>query len=73
MTSTLTAGLTWMMSAMGIDLPSGSVVISSRTVIISLVAGTLVSVISAVFPRPPGEQGGPDCGVARGSGRPLGT
>ena len=50
MTSTLTAGLSWMMSAMGIDLPSGSVVISSGTVIIALVAGTLVSVVSAVFP-----------------------
>jgi len=44
------AGLASMMSAMGIDLPSGSVVISSGTVIISLVAGTLVSVVSAVFP-----------------------
>jgi hypothetical protein len=53
MTSTLTPGLTWMISAMGIGLPSGSVVMSSGTVIISLVAGTLVSVVSAVFPRPP--------------------
>jgi putative ABC transport system permease protein len=43
-------GLQSMMSAMGIDLPSGSVVISSRTVIMSLVAGTVVSVVSAVFP-----------------------
>ena len=43
-------GLKAMMAGMGIDLPSGSVVVTSSTVIISIMAGLLVSIASAVFP-----------------------
>jgi putative ABC transport system permease protein len=39
-----------MLGAMGIDIPAGDVVISSRTVIMSVIAGLGVSVASAVFP-----------------------
>jgi len=44
------SGLKALLSGMGIDLPGGSVVVASSTVIISLVAGLGVSVASAVFP-----------------------
>jgi putative ABC transport system permease protein len=44
------AGLKAMMSAMGIDLPSGSVVVSTGTIVISVVTGVLVSLVSAIFP-----------------------
>jgi putative ABC transport system permease protein len=44
------AGLKAMMSAMGIDLPAGSVVVQPKTIVVSIVAGVVVSVASAVFP-----------------------
>jgi putative ABC transport system permease protein len=43
-------GLKKMMSAMGIDLPGGSITITSTTVIVSVVAGITVSLVSALFP-----------------------
>jgi putative ABC transport system permease protein len=44
------AGLKALMSGMGIDLPAGGVVVQTSTIVISIVAGVLVSVASAVFP-----------------------
>lgn len=39
-----------MMSALGMDLPAGSIVLLPRTVIAAIVVGTSVTVASAVFP-----------------------
>ena len=43
-------GLKAMLAGMGIDIPAGSVVVTSSTVIISVIAGSRVSIASAVFP-----------------------
>lgn len=43
-------GLKSLLSAMGLDLPSGPVVVTSATVITALVAGVGVSLLSAIFP-----------------------
>ena len=43
-------GLKAMMSGMGIDLPSESIVVKSSTIIVSVVVGVSVSIASAVFP-----------------------
>jgi putative ABC transport system permease protein len=39
-----------MLEGLGIDIPAGDVVVTSKTVIVSLIAGLGVSVASAVFP-----------------------
>jgi putative ABC transport system permease protein len=39
-----------LLSAMGIDLPAGDLVLSAKTVVVSVVAGLGVSVVSALFP-----------------------
>jgi putative ABC transport system permease protein len=44
------AGIKALFESMGIDIPSGAVVVSSRTVVASLAAGLGVSVASAVLP-----------------------
>lgn len=44
------AGLKALFAGMGIDIPAGSVVIASSTVVISAVAGIGVSLASALFP-----------------------
>lgn len=46
MASLLEAGL----GALGIDIPSGGVVLKPRTAIVSLIVGVLVTVVAAVFP-----------------------
>ena len=43
-------GLKQMLSAMGIDLPGGSLIVGTRTVVMSLIAGVGVSLASAVLP-----------------------
>ena len=43
-------GLTSLLSALGIDLPSGSLVLLPRTVIVSLVVGVGITVVSALVP-----------------------
>ena len=44
------AGLQAMLNGMGLDLPSGGIVLTNKAIIASLVAGLGVSVASAVFP-----------------------
>ena len=44
------AGLKALLSGMGIDIPAGGIVLTSKTVIVSTIAGLGVSVASAVFP-----------------------
>jgi putative ABC transport system permease protein len=44
------SGLKGLLTAMGIDLPGGPTVLTTRTVVMSLVAGLGVSIASAVFP-----------------------
>ncbi len=46
----LALGLQELMRAFNFDLPSGTTVVALRTIIASLVAGTLVTVVSAVAP-----------------------
>jgi putative ABC transport system permease protein len=43
-------GLTRLLDSLGFDLPSGSLVVLPRTVIVSLVIGVTVTVVSAFFP-----------------------
>jgi len=44
------AGLKMLLSGIGIDIPAGGIVLTSKTVIISVIAGLGVSLASAVFP-----------------------
>ena len=44
------AGLKMLLSGMGIDIPAGGIVLTAKTVIVSVAAGLGVSVIAAVFP-----------------------
>ncbi len=46
----LASGLRSLFSAVGVDLPSGSTVIAARTVVVSLVVGTVVTLVSSVMP-----------------------
>ena len=43
-------GLTRLLDALGFDLPSGTIVVLPRTVIVSLLVGVIVTVVSAFFP-----------------------
>jgi putative ABC transport system permease protein len=43
-------GIQWLLEAFGIDLPSTSMQLRPRTIVVSLVVGTLVTVTAAVFP-----------------------
>ena len=43
-------GLQELMRAVGIGLPSGALVIASRTIIVSLIVGTLITFVSALAP-----------------------
>jgi len=44
------SGLRALFKAVGIDLPSNGTVIESRTIIVSLVVGTVVTLVSSTFP-----------------------
>ena len=44
------AGLKALLAGLGIDIPAGGIVLTSKTVIVSAIAGLGVSVASAVFP-----------------------
>ena len=44
------AGLKSLLAGFGLDVPAGSLVVSTTTVIVALVAGTVVCVASALFP-----------------------
>jgi putative ABC transport system permease protein len=46
----LSAGLKALLNVIGFDIPGGSIVIKPATIIISLVVGTVVTVLSAVLP-----------------------
>ena len=43
-------GLKAMLAALGIDIPTGGTVLTSRTVVAALVVGCVVTIVSAVFP-----------------------
>lgn len=46
----LAAGLKAVLAGFGFDVPSGSMVILSRTVLVALIGGTLITTISAIAP-----------------------
>ncbi len=46
----LSFGLRAMLSGFGLELPSGGLILAPRTIILSLVLGTVVTVLSALFP-----------------------
>jgi putative ABC transport system permease protein len=46
----LAAGLRWLFGVLGIDFPQGALTVMPRTVVVGLVVGTVVTVVSAVFP-----------------------
>lgn len=46
----LSAGLKGLLSAFGFDIPAGGIVLTTQTVVISLLVGTLISVVSAIVP-----------------------
>ena len=46
----LAVGLRAMLNAFGIDIPSSGLLITPRTIVISLVAGTLITVLAAIMP-----------------------
>ena len=65
-------GLTSLLSALGIDLPSGSLVLLPRTVIVSLVVGVGITVVSTLVPRdtPRASRPSPRCAKWRSTRRP---
>jgi putative ABC transport system permease protein len=46
----IAAGLKALLAAFGIDLPSTGIVIAARTVVVSLLVGTIVTVVAAILP-----------------------
>ncbi len=44
------AGLKALLAGFGIDIPAGGIVVTGQTVVVSLLIGTVVSLVSAVFP-----------------------
>lgn len=46
----LSYGLRAMLNGFGLELPSGGLIISSRTIVLSLALGTLVTIAAALFP-----------------------
>lgn len=46
----LAAGLKSLLAGFGLDLPSGGLVVQAQTVVVAVVAGVLVTVLSAFFP-----------------------
>lgn len=46
----LAAGLRWMLDQLGFTMPSGSTVILARTLVVSLVGGTVITVLSSLAP-----------------------
>ncbi|WP_028066222.1 ABC transporter permease [Solirubrobacter soli] len=46
----LAKGIVALFSAMGVDLPAASTVIAPRTIIVSIVVGTLVTLIASILP-----------------------
>ena len=46
----LSFGLRAMLNGFGLELPSGGLIVLPRTIVVSLVLGTLVTVLSALFP-----------------------
>ena len=58
-------------SLFGADLPSGSLQIEPRTIIVSLLVGTVITFVSAIAParRPPGSRRSPRCATRPASVR----
>lgn len=46
----LAVGLRWILDAVGIGLPTGSLILAPRTVVIGLLVGVVVTALSALFP-----------------------
>ena len=46
----LAAGLTALFRAMGLDMPQGDTVFATRTVVVSLLVGTVVTLLAGVVP-----------------------
>ena len=58
-------GLKLLMDAVGFSLPSTSMQVEPRTIVVSLLVGTVVTVVAALVPAP-GDQGAAGRGAARG-------
>lgn len=63
----LAQGLRATFSALGVDLPSSGAVIAPRTVVISLVVGTLVTVIASILPARRASRVAPVAAVREGA------
>jgi putative ABC transport system permease protein len=63
----LAQGLRATFSALGVDLPSGGTVISLRTIVVSLIVGTLVTVIASILPARRASRVAPVAAVREGA------
>jgi putative ABC transport system permease protein len=68
----LAKGLNQLFVAMGIDLPSVGLVLSSRTILVSMVVGTTVTVAAGLFPALRATRVPPIAAVREGSVLPAG-
>ena len=63
----LAKGLQWLFVQIGIDLPTGSTVFATRTVIVCLVVGTLVTLVASIRPARRATRVPPIAAVREGS------
>ena len=68
----LAKGLTALFSAVGLDMPQGATVFAPRTVIVSLLVGTLVTVLAGVVPAIRATRVAPITAVREGATTPRG-
>jgi putative ABC transport system permease protein len=68
----LAAGLDELMSAIGIDLPKSATVFATRTAVVSLVVGTLITLLSALRPAVRATRVPPIAAVREGADLPPG-
>ena len=66
----LAKGLMAMFAAMGVELPDASTVIASRTVLLSVIVGTLVTVLASILPARRATRVPPIAAVREGSTLP---
>ena len=68
----LAVGLNKLFEALNLDLPKTETVFATRTIVVSLLVGTLVTVAAGLFPAIRATQGAADRGRARGRELPRG-
>jgi putative ABC transport system permease protein len=63
--------LNWLFSAFGIDLPQGNTIFATRTVIVSLIVGTVVTLVASIRPARRATRVPPIAAVREGSVLPV--